>query len=52
MSSGTPIMINSSSIQRTVRTIVLGSEWRNQSRNLAAVASTESPRTMALMTTA
>ena len=42
----------SNSIQRLVRTIVLGSLWTNQSRNLAIVASTDSPRTMALITTA
>ena len=34
-----------------VRTIVAGSEWMNQSRNLAAVASNERPSTMALMMT-
>ena len=52
MRSGMQATTRSSSIQRLVRTIVLGSLWTNQSRNLAIVASTESPRTMALMTTA
>jgi len=42
----------SSSIQRVVRTIVFGSLWMNQSRNFAIVASTDNPRTMALITTA
>ena len=42
----------SNSIQRVVRTMVLGSLWTNQSRNLAIVASIDSPSTMALITTA
>ena len=42
---------SNTSIQRVVRTIVLGSEWRNQSRNFASVASTERPRTTALTIT-